>query len=71
MLLYDHICDVTDFSYFGEKIVKINFDNYLLLNEFVHIFSTSTNKHISYYLMSVRKRYGFYPECLFKNNFVC
>ena len=28
------ICDVTDFMYFlGEKIVKINFNNYLLLNE--------------------------------------
>ena len=31
-------------------------------------FSTSTNKHISYYLISVRKFYGFYPECLFNKN---
>ena len=65
------ICDVTDcMQFFGEKIVKINFNNYLLLNEIelVHIFfSTSTNKHISYYLISVRKLYVFYPECLFKN----
>ena len=30
------------------------------------IFFTSTNKHISYYLMSVRKFYGFYLECPFK-----
>ena len=29
-------------------------------------FFTSTNKHISYYLMSVRKFYGFYLERLFK-----
>ena len=27
---------------------------------------TSTNKHISYYLISVRKLHGFYPERLFK-----
>ena len=35
------ICDVTDLmSFFGEKIVKISFNNYLLLNviELVHIF---------------------------------
>ena len=29
------------------------------------IFFTSTNKHISYYLMAVRKFYGFYLERLF------
>ena len=29
-------------------------------------FFTSTNKHISYYLMLVRKFYGFYLERLFK-----
>ena len=29
-------------------------------------FFTSTNKIISYYLISVKKLYGFYPECLFK-----
>ena len=35
------ICDVTDFMlFFLEEIVKINFNNYLLLNEIelVHIF---------------------------------
>ena len=31
-----------------------------------NFFFTSTNKHISYYLMSVRKFYGFYLECPFK-----
>ena len=55
------IYDVTDLSiFFLEEIVKINFNNYLLLNEIelVHIFFfTSTNKHISYYLISVRKLY--------------
>ena len=70
-----NICDVTDRMYFfGEKIVKINFNNYLLLNviELVHIFfSTSTNKHISYYLISAKKLYGFYPECLFKRKKIC
>ena len=30
-------------------------------------FSTSTNKRISYYLISVRKLYGFYLERLFKH----
>ena len=28
----------------------------------------STNKRMSYYLISVRKLYGFYPERLFKPN---
>ena len=37
--------------------------------ELVHnFFSTSTNKHISYYIISAKKLYGFYPECLFKEN---
>ena len=31
------------------------------------IFFTSTNKHTSYYLMSVRKFYGFYLERLYKH----
>ena len=55
------ICDVMDFMlFFLEEIVEINFNNYLLLNEIelVHIFFfTSTNKHIRYYLISVRKLY--------------
>ena len=53
------MCDVMYFMlFFSEEIVKINFNNYLLLYEIelVHIFFfTSTNKHIRYYLISVRK----------------
>ena len=53
-------CVVTASMFFLEKIVKINFNNYLLLNEIelVHFFFTSTNKRISY-LISVRKLYDF------------
>ena len=52
-----------------EKIVKINFNNDLLLNEIelVHIFFASTNKCMSYYFISVRKLYEFYRERLFNS----
>ena len=61
------VSDVADLcNLFLEMMVKINFNNYLLLNkiELVHVFFMFTNKHISYYLMTVRKLYG--PGRLFK-----
>ena len=50
-------------------IVKIIFNNYLLLNEIelVHSLFTFTNKHTGYYLMPLINLYGFSPERLFNN----
>ena len=45
------------YAIFFEMIVKIIFNNYLLINEveLVQIFFTSTYKHINNYLISFRK----------------